>query len=107
MENLVYLKDVVTLSLDSEKCSGCGMCLSVCPRDVLTRSNGNIAIAERDRCIECGGCQRNCPQGALTVRTGVGCAAAVINQMLGRKGACCVIEDGCGIEGGSGRSTCC
>jgi hypothetical protein len=32
----------------------------------------------------------------LSVRPGVGCASAVINNMLGRKKACCVIDgDSC------------
>ncbi len=85
----MYLKDVVTLDHKPEKCNGCGVCLSVCPRAVLRRSNGKIEIGERDSCIECGACQRNCPQGAVTVRAGVGCAAAIINQMIAKKGACC------------------
>ena len=93
MAHPLYLKNVVTLNFDSEKCTGCGMCITVCPRSVFARSNGKVEVVERDACIECGGCQKNCPHGALTVRSGVGCAAAVINQMLGRKKVCCVIED--------------
>ncbi len=95
MERFVYLKNVVTLTLDREKCTGCGMCLSVCPRSVLLRSNGTVEITERDACIECGACQRNCPHGALAVQAGVGCATAVINQMLGRKRACCTVDEDC------------
>ncbi len=89
MRSLLYLRDVVTLSYQPEKCNGCGTCLDVCPRAVLRRSNGKIELATRDACIECGACQRNCPRGALTVTTGVGCAAAVISQMIGRKKARC------------------
>jgi ferredoxin len=97
MAGLVYLRNVATLALDREKCNGCGMCLSVCPRTVLVRLNGTVEIADLDRCIECGACRRNCPREAINVRTGVGCATAVINQMLGRIDACCVIEEGsCG-----------
>ena len=35
MKNLIYLKDVVTLQLDENKCTGCGMCLEVCPHEVF------------------------------------------------------------------------
>ena len=89
MRTMLYLKDVVTLAHEPETCNGCGACLSVCPRQVFRRSDGKIEIGKRDACIECGACQRNCPQGAVTVRVGVGCASALINQILGRKSGCC------------------
>src|SRR5208283_3192705 len=94
MTRFVYLKDVVTLSLDSEKCFGCGMCLEVCPHKVLARENGKVRIADKDACMECGACAKNCPAEALQVSVGVGCAAAVINAALGCSGSscCCVIE---------------
>jgi NAD-dependent dihydropyrimidine dehydrogenase PreA subunit len=90
----LYLQNVVTLHLDDEQCTGCGMCLEVCPHAVLAKSNGRVRIAVRDACMECGACARNCPAQAITVRSGVGCAAAVINSALGRSASscCCVIE---------------
>jgi ferredoxin len=94
MNHLIYLKDVVTLKLEQEKCVGCGVCLSVCPHAVLSLTNGKIDIANRDACMECGACARNCPVEALNVSSGVGCAVAVINSMLGRKSSscCCVVD---------------
>lgn len=94
MGDLVYLKDVVTLQLDIEKCIGCGMCLQVCPRAVWKLIQNRAAIDNRDACIECGACSMNCPGEAIKVRVGVGCAAAVINSFLGRESSscCCVVE---------------
>ena len=94
MGQLIYLRDVVTLKLDQKACVGCGMCLLVCPHAVLSLTNGKIEIANRDACMECGACARNRPAEALSVRSGVGCAAAVINSMLGRKksSCCCTID---------------
>ena len=94
MAQFVYLKDVVTLALDQEKCVGCGMCTVVCPHTVLTMNDGKVRIDNRDACMECGACATNCPTEAITVQSGVGCAAAVINAALGRKGSscCCVVE---------------
>ena len=71
MGELIYLKDVVTLKLDQEKCVGCGMCLVVCPHEVLSMNNGHVRIENRDLCMECGACAQNCPTDAVTVRAGV------------------------------------
>ncbi len=100
MGQMVYLKDVVTLKLDEEKCVGCGVCLIVCPHAVLRRANGKIQIGKRDACMECGACSQNCPVKAVTVRAGVGCATAVINSALGRKNcSCCCTIDSQGASG--------
>ncbi len=100
MAQLVYLKDVVTLALDEEKCVGCGMCLVVCPHEVLVMNNGHARIKNRDACMECGACAQNCPTEAVMVQAGVGCAAAVINAALGRDSSscCCVIEPQDGLK---------
>jgi len=103
MGQLIYLKDVVTLELDREKCTGCGMCAIVCPHAVMAMNNGKVEIENRDACMECGACAQNCPVEAVTVKAGVGCAAAVINSILGRDGSscCCVIDSGATVNGSS------
>lgn len=112
MESFVYLKDVVTLKLDESKCTGCGTCLLVCPHAVLQQNNGKVRIGNRDACMECGACAQNCPVEAVTVKSGVGCASAVINSILGRKNSscCCVIEEKGRPEvcsGGADKQNCC
>ena len=95
----VYLTNVTTLQLDVSRCSGCGMCLLVCPRAVIARAEDKVAIAHLDACLECGACARNCPAGAVTVRQGVGCAYAVMRSKLRRnKSACCGSDCGCSID---------
>lgn len=89
MKNPVYLKDVVTLQLDENKCKGCAMCLDVCPHEVFKMNSKHVVIQNRDACMECGACSLNCPVNAISVKSGVGCAAAVINSMLGKQGECC------------------
>jgi ferredoxin len=89
------------------------MCATVCPHGVLVVREGVAEIAHLDGCMECGACANNCPSGAIEVETGVGCAAAVINSILGRtdSSCCCVIEKSDGkashreasSESGSGR----
>jgi len=95
MRGLIYLRDVVTLELDKEKCIGCGICAVVCPHSVFNINNGSARIENRDACMECGACAQNCPTDAVSVQSGVGCASAVINAALGRNSSacCCVIDD--------------
>ena len=55
MENMIYLKDVVSLNLNEEKCIGCGMCIEVCPHAVIGMNGSKHAwIQKRDACMECG-----------------------------------------------------
>jgi ferredoxin len=84
MNGLVYIRDVVTLELDTAHCDGCGMCIMVCPHEVFALREKRAVITDRDACMECGACAVNCPTGAISVQAGVGCAAAVINSALGR-----------------------
>ncbi len=78
MKKMAYLKDVVTLEINSEACTGCGMCVQVCPHGVFVLRDGTVSVDHRDYCMECGACTRNCPLGAINVRAGVGCAYAII-----------------------------
>ncbi|MCP4895804.1 MAG: 4Fe-4S dicluster domain-containing protein [bacterium] len=92
MNGLSYLRNVVTLQLDREKCVACGTCEDVCPHDVFASMDGKSTICNSDACMECGACALNCAPGAIMVDSGVGCAAAVINAALGRSDACCCTE---------------
>jgi len=99
MSGLKYLKNVVTLQLALEKCNSCGMCVVVCPHEVFELSGRKAKIINLDSCMECGACAMNCPKGAITVRSGVGCAAGIINGLL--RGT----EPSCDCSGG--KSSCC
>lgn len=96
-----YLSDTATLSLITEKCTGCGICTEVCPHGVLVIEEKKAKITDRDKCMECGACMTNCAFGAIAVDKGVGCAAAIINSMI--YGG----EPSCDCSGDSGPSSCC
>jgi len=89
MNNLQYLKNVVSLELDSSKCTGCGMCVLVCPHRVFKMNNRKSVINNLDNCMECGACALNCRDMAISVSKGVGCAAAVINSYLKKSEPTC------------------
>lgn len=82
MKTLQYLKNEVTLKLNPDLCTGCGMCTMVCPHAVFEVVNGKARIIDIDDCMECGACSNNCRFGAITVKAGVGCAAGILNGIL-------------------------
>lgn len=82
MNGLTYLGGVVTLQLDHDKCTGCRMCLIVCPHEVFDFRDKKAFIRAKDLCMECGACQRNCPEGAIQVTSGVGCAAGILKGLI-------------------------
>jgi len=89
-----YLRNVVTLYLNEDRCIGCGRCREVCPHNVFSIGNDKAAIRDRDACIECGGCSMNCPVNAISVDTGTGCAIAVIRGLLtGTEPSCDCSDD--------------
>ena len=95
---MYYLRNVVSLELDEDKCNGCGICLKVCPHAVFSRNGKDVRIVNRDACMECGACAMNCEPGAMRVQSGVGCAAAVLNAKFSKNPEiCCGPSDtGCG-----------
>ena len=85
-----------TLQYNAELCTGCGMCVEVCPHAVFSMNGHRAQVVRAQSCMECGACQLNCPFGAITVESGVGCAGAMIRAALtGRKEATCGGEQPC------------
>ena len=92
---LHYLRDVVSLAIDESHCTGCSLCIDVCPRAVLAIEHKKVRVADRDACIECGACQQNCPFQAISVTAGVGCANAIIRGAIkGTEPNCGCAENG-------------
>ena len=52
--------------IDSQKCTGCGVCIQVCPLDAISLNDG-IAVIDEDTCTECGLCVNECPNDAMSL----------------------------------------
>jgi NAD-dependent dihydropyrimidine dehydrogenase PreA subunit len=95
MTEMKYLKNVTTLKLDQNRCTGCTLCTLVCPHGVFVMQAGKAELTDRDRCMECGACSRNCAFEAISVSAGVGCASAIIYGWLTGKQPSCDCGGSC------------
>jgi len=67
------------VSFREDRCKGCGLCGSVCPKHILRldESRTNIkgyhpsGINDPSQCIACGNCARICPDSVITVEKNV------------------------------------
>ena len=60
--------------IDEDRCKGCGLCVSVCPKNVLeiagrvnTKGYFPAFQARPEDCIFCATCCRMCPDVAITI----------------------------------------
>jgi NAD-dependent dihydropyrimidine dehydrogenase PreA subunit len=87
---MIQASAINSLQYEPELCTGCGMCVDVCPHSVFAMNSHAARLAHPDDCMECGACQVNCLAGAIAVDSGVGCASAMIMAALkGEKEATC------------------
>ena len=49
-----------------ERCTGCGLCISVCSCGAFVLENNVVAVVEIENCHWCGQCELVCPTGAIT-----------------------------------------
>lgn len=54
----------MAVSVDTDVCVGCGVCVEECPNEALEVS-GEVVTVDEDACIECGICVDACPMGSL------------------------------------------
>jgi NAD-dependent dihydropyrimidine dehydrogenase PreA subunit len=50
--------------IDSARCTGCGTCVDVCPRQAISIDN-DVAVLNEEACVNCGACATTCPTGAI------------------------------------------
>ena len=53
--------------VDSNTCTGCGLCVDTCPVSVIVMQEDNKALVE-DGCIDCGACVEECPVDAISMK---------------------------------------
>ena len=53
--------------IDPETCTGCNICVNVCPMDVFAKTANVPVLARQDACQTCFQCEARCPEDALYV----------------------------------------
>ncbi len=53
--------------VDDQRCSGCGMCVEVCPYGALAKSENGLAEVVPAACKGCGCCAATCPESAISI----------------------------------------
>lgn len=63
------------VSFNEDRCKGCGLCVLVCPKKIITLSNDKInskgyhpaEMTNQEACIACAFCATMCPDMVITV----------------------------------------
>ena len=107
--------------IDESLCTGCGLCINVCPVSAITLSDA--AHIDNDLCTGCGACVNICKKGAIIevpdemvqenvsmpaaiasrVTTAIGSVRDAINRYTNNSATTGTRRDGMGRGGGRGR----
>ena len=60
--------------IDKTKCTVCGMCVDICPEEVLAIRSGQLVFSKPEACTMCAECEGVCPEGAVNVYYQIGWA---------------------------------
>ena len=54
-------------SIDAELCNGCGICVQICPMDVIRMDDEKAVIRYPEDCMLCEFCALDCPVQAIII----------------------------------------
>ena len=57
------------VSVNTEWCKGCGICITFCPKNILVLNDfDKVEVVDIDNCIGCRQCEYHCPDFAILVK---------------------------------------
>lgn len=64
-----------TISINTERCKGCGLCIEACPKSIIAfigkgvnaHGYSYVTITDPEVCIGCASCGIICPDACITV----------------------------------------
>jgi NADH:ubiquinone oxidoreductase subunit F (NADH-binding)/(2Fe-2S) ferredoxin len=63
-----FCKGLISLSIDPEKCTGCGACVRVCPVDAIAGEKKKPHQLDGDKCVKCRACFEACKFDAVLIQ---------------------------------------
>jgi NADH:ubiquinone oxidoreductase subunit F (NADH-binding)/(2Fe-2S) ferredoxin/Pyruvate/2-oxoacid:ferredoxin oxidoreductase delta subunit len=63
-----YCKGLISLSIDPEKCTGCGACFKVCPVDAIAGEKKKPHQLDEEKCVKCRACYEACKFDAVMIQ---------------------------------------
>ena len=79
---MLYASDIesevslmVNLTINEERCKGCGLCVRACPKKLLVLSKHKLnskdyhpaEITDMAACVACASCARTCPDAVIEI----------------------------------------
>ena len=55
-------KDLISFTIDPERCRSCGICLESCPAEAISSRFKAAHVIDQNKCIKCGVCISVCPE---------------------------------------------
>jgi len=60
-------KVLIQFTINSEKCTGCGICKKRCPQDAITGEKKKPHVLDQSKCVKCGVCFDSCKFDSVEV----------------------------------------
>ena len=64
----------IHLTFRQDRCKGCGLCVGVCPKQILSLDGGTnvkgyhpVTCTDEAACIGCASCAKMCPDSIITI----------------------------------------
>jgi NADPH-dependent glutamate synthase beta subunit-like oxidoreductase/CheY-like chemotaxis protein len=91
--------EIRRIEVNKEKCSGCGICVSVCPYSAIelkTENSNIISTTDELKCKRCGLCVTSCPSEAREIKDNLDSTIEEIYETLSKpiiKGKILIVDD--------------